>query len=80
MAVFKNSSIQTTINTYSGMNFNVLVGFGYLVDTNTTYYALDWSGNKIIIFDSNWKYLTFKILNRPAFMITVNNSLYITAD
>ena len=62
------------------MNFNVLVGFGYLVDTNTTYYALDWNGNKIIIFDSNWKYLNFTSLNKPAFMITVNSSLYISAD
>ena len=61
------------------MNFICLVGFGYLVDSNTTYYALDWSANRIIIFDSNWQYLTFKSLTYPAYMITVNNSLYIAA-
>ena len=80
VAVFKNYSHQATINNYSGISFTCLVGFGYLVDTNITYYALDWTGNKIIIYDKNWQYLTFKIFTRPTYMITVNNSLYISGD
>ena len=80
MTVFKNYSHQTTINKYSGISFSYLVGFGYLVDSNTTHYVLDWSGNKIIIFDENWQYLTFQSFNNPAFMISVNNGLYISAN
>ena len=57
-----------------------MVGFGYLVGTNTTYYAIDWSGNKIIIFDENWRYLTYKIFSGSVYMITVNNNLYISGD
>ena len=57
-----------------------MVGLGYLVDSNTTYYALDWAGNKIIIYDSNWQYLAFKNFTGPAYMITVNNNLYISCD
>ena len=78
--MFKNSSLQTTIKTYSGMNFAYLSGFGFLVDSNTTYYALDWSSYRITIFDANWQYLTYKSFNSPAFMISVNNSLYITVS
>ena len=62
------------------MNFTNLFGFGYLVDSNTTYYVLEWSGNRIIIYNSNWQYLTFKSLNRPAHMITINSNLYISGD
>ena len=77
--MFNNSLIKTTISTYSGSSFTGLVGFGYLVDTNTTYYALDWQGNKILIFNSNWQYLTYQSFDRPAFMITVNSNLYISS-
>ena len=35
---------------------------------------------RITIFDSNWQYLTFKNFTMPAYMITVNNSLYISSD
>ena len=62
------------------MNFTKLVGFGYIVDTNTTYYGLDWTGNKMIIFNSYWQYLNFTNLYRPALMITINNDLYISGD
>ena len=62
------------------MNFTFLTGFGSLFDLNTTYYALDYSANRIIIFDSNWQYLTFKNFTGPAYMITVNNSLYISCN
>ena len=61
------------------MTFTSLCGFGYLVDSNTTYYALDYNANRIVIYDENWQYLTFKNLTYPAYMITVNNSLYIAA-
>ena len=80
MTVMKNYTLQDTIKTYSGMNFSWLIGFGYLVDTNTTYYALDYGANRIIIFDENWKYLTYKNLNKPAYMITVNASLIISGN
>ena len=80
MALFKNSVIQNTINTYSGINFTALGGFNYLVDSNTTYYVMDWTANRIIIYNSNWQYLNFKSLYRPAHMITVNNNLYISGD
>ena len=79
MAVFQNSSLQTTINTYSGMNFTNLNGFGYLVDTNTTYYVLDYFGSRIIMFNENWEYLSFRSLIYPLNMITVNNTLFISA-
>ena len=76
----KNLANKTIIKTYSGINFIGLNGFGCLVDTATTFYALDWTGNKIIIYDSNWQYLTYKNFSSPINMITVNNSLYISGD
>ena len=78
--MLKNSTSRTTINTYSGMNFTYLTGFGYLIDTNTTYYALDYSANRIIIFDQNWQYLTFKSFIRPVRMVTINSALYISCQ
>ena len=78
MAVFKNSSLQTTIKNFTGSHFRWLVSFGSLVDTNTTYYGLDDGLNKTIIFDSNWQYLGFKSFSNPVYMITMNKILYIT--
>ena len=62
------------------MNFSGLEGFGYLDDSNKTYYVMDYFANRIIIFDSNWQYLTFQSLDAPSYMITVNNNLYISSD
>ena len=37
---------------------------------------MDFAANKIIIFDANWQYLTFKSFNQTINIITVNNNLY----
>ena len=81
MAVFKTSSLQSTIKTYSpGNNFAWSIGFCYLFDSNTTFYVSDAAIGIITIFDANWNYLAFKSFKSASFMIAVNNSLYISGN
>ena len=55
-----------------------MYGFGYLHDSNTTYYVFDFSG-KVILYDENWSYLTYYNFTGIFNMIAINNSLYLTA-
>jgi hypothetical protein len=67
----------TSIN---GVGFSGLSGFGMLIDSQTSYYIMDSSNGRIIIFDKNWKYASTKSISSPYSMITRNNYLYITSD
>jgi hypothetical protein len=65
-------------------SFNVpltwTLGFGMMVDLNVTYYVADFSGNTIYILNDEWKYLTSKSFPNPAYMVTIDNNLYIICN
>ena len=80
MCIFKNVSKKSFFNSYSGHNFSYLVGFGKLIDTNSTYYIADISESRVIMFDENWNYLINKTFSSPAYIFTINSTLYISGD
>jgi hypothetical protein len=51
-----------------------------IADCNTSYYLLDWSTGNIFLLNDNYGYVTKKVFSKPNYMVTVNSSVYISAD
>jgi hypothetical protein len=61
------------------MNFEQLHGFGMINDVNTSnYYVTDPEGSKIYMFDDNWDYINYKTYFKPVYILTINETVYIT--
>jgi hypothetical protein len=59
---------------------NDFMGF-VLSNTNPIqYFITSWYPSKIIIVDQNWNYISNKSFAYPAYMILLNNSIYITGE
>ena len=81
MSVFNNSTIQSNITQFNGTAFSWLLGFGMMNSScNASFYVMDWGANKVYIINDNWSFLSFETFNLPAYMITVENSLYLTGE
>jgi hypothetical protein len=80
-ASFPNFTLNANITSYDGYNFTSLIGFG-LIDgeEKSTYYAIDWSESRVIIFNEKWKYKSYKYFKNPANMIRHEDSIFITAQ
>ena len=78
--VFTNTTIQSNITQFNGSSFGSLMGFGMFSSTNSTYYVIDYSANKVYILNEDWSFVTYKTFPYPAYMITVGNSLYMTGN
>ena len=78
--MFTNSTIQSNITQLNGTSFGWLVGFGMYSSSNTTYYyVLDyWNG--VYILNDQWSFISFKVFTNPAFMISIDKSLYMTGE
>jgi hypothetical protein len=51
-----------------------------MVDFNTSYYVADFKANRIYLFNINYDYVVDKTFSAPAYIVTVNSSLYITGQ
>ena len=82
LSLFENFIVNSTItsNSNSKFKFKRIYGFSYLRNNYTTYYITDYDDNKIDIFNENWQFLESKSFTRPAYMTTVQDTLFITAD
>ena len=81
MSVFNNPSIQSTINQLNGELFRNLIGFGiYSSPNNVYFYVMDYLANKTYILNDEWKLISFKSFTKPAYMINIGNSLYMTGE
>ena len=80
MCIFKNVSTKSFFNSYNGHSFVGLVGFGKLIDSNSTYYVADFSDSKVIMFDENWNFLIYKTFINPAYILIINSTLYISGN
>jgi hypothetical protein len=79
MNVFTNFTLKKSITTsLNGIFFSLLMGFGMMVDSNTSYYIMDTGANRILILDVNYGYVTNKVFTAPVNMVTINSNLYIT--
>ena len=76
--VFNYSTVTSTITTFNGTNFSWLLGFGFYSSCNTLYYVMDNSGGKVLIFNDDWSYVSYKTFPSPAYMITTDSSLLMT--
>ena len=75
--MFNNSTIQSNITQFNGTAFSWLLGFGMMNSScNASFYVMDWGANKVYIINDNWSFLSFETFNLPAYMITVENSLW----
>ena len=75
--MFDNLTIQSVFNQFNGEFFAWLVGFGMM---NSSFYVIDHSGHKVSKLDDNWSFISSKTFTYPIYMITVENSLYMTGD
>jgi len=80
MDVFTNFSINISITSLNGNIFSMLQGFGMMCDFNTSYYVVDYTGNKIYTLDDNYKYVSMTTFTSPTYMTNVNSSLYIAGQ
>jgi len=81
LSVFSNPTIQSTINEFNGTSFGDLVGFGmYSYPITVFYYAMDYDAGKVYILNDEWKFISSKKFTNPSFMISIENSLYMTGD
>ena len=79
--MFNNPAIQSIFNEFNGESFGWLVGFGmYSSPDAIYYYVMDRAANKVYILNDNWSFVSFKTFYEPSYMITVENSLYMTGE
>ena len=79
--MFSNPTIQSTINQINGASFGHLGGFGMYSSSGTVYYYLmDIGAYKVFILNDQWSFISAKVFTRPAFMISIDNSLYMIGD
>jgi hypothetical protein len=73
--------LRHTITKYNGQSFNFAHGFASIVDvTNTTYYALDFYNQKIVMFDEYWQYKNDLKITNFAHAITIVKEIYISGE
>ena len=46
--------------------------------SNSYYYVIDWSLNKIFILNESWSYVSSKVFTNPAYLTSIGNNLYAT--
>ena len=81
MCLFGNSAIQSNITQFNGTSFINLFDFGMMYSScNTSYYIMDHGVNKVYILNDNWSFVSFKTFTLPAYLIAVENSLYLTGN
>ena len=79
--MFVNATIQSNITQLNGGSFTSIFGFGMMSSSiNYSYYVTDFAANKVYILNDNWSFVSFKTFTNPAYMITVENSLYMTGE
>ena len=76
-SIFNNPNIRSNITTFNGTAFSWLVGFGMIY---SSYYVMDHTANAVYILNDNWSFVSSKTFLLPAFMITVENSLYLSGN
>ena len=76
-SVFNYPTICSNITTFNGTSFIRVFGFGMIY---SSHYVMDNTANKTFIFNENWSFVLSKTFIKPAYMIAVENSLYMTGD
>ena len=66
---------QTSIYSFSGITFGQLHGFAMI---GKTYFITDPVANRVYMFDENWNALSYQSFSRPAYMLAINNTVYIS--
>ena len=80
MNVFTNLTLKISITLLNGITFGWLQGFGMMIDSNTSYYALDWSGNTVFLLNENYDYVTKNTFPLAAYILTVNSNIFLTGQ
>ena len=75
--VFNYPTIRLNITTFNGTEFILLVGFGMMY---SSYYVMDYNANTVYTFNDNWSFVSSKTFPLPAYMITVENSIYMSGN
>jgi hypothetical protein len=73
--------LNRSIKSYGSFNFTGLQGFGTYKDNKgiVTYYALDYAMNgRIVTFDENWNFISYRDWYYPAYMKQIGSDLYIS--
>ena len=79
--MFNNPAIQSIFKKFNGESFGNLTGFGMMLSSSdTSFYVVDLGADKVYMLNDNWSFLSFKTFPNPTFMITVENSLYLTGQ
>jgi hypothetical protein len=77
--VFSYSTVKYNFTSFNGMTFNYILGFGFFSSCNASYYVLDSSG-RVYILNDDWSYVSNKNFANPTYMITIENSIYMTGN
>jgi hypothetical protein len=80
---FSNSTRQSNITSINGNLFNQLLGFEMYSSSlcnNASYLVIDKEANKTYIMNDNWSYVSYKIFNKPAYLVKTSNLFYMSGD
>ena len=81
--MLSNYGKRLSIKNYGGINWNCLTGFEQvIINASVTYYAFDYFGLTIAIFNQNWVYQTYKTapFNRTRTGKYVDGYFYLLSD
>ena len=78
--MFRYSTVTERYNfsSLNGITFSFLLGFEFSSSCNASYYVMDSGADKVYILNDDWSYVTYKTFTRPAYMITIGSSIYMT--
>ena len=76
--MFNNPMIQSNITQLNGTSIGSLVGFGMYSRPNATYYFVIDPYKGVYILNEQWSLISSKVLTYPLYMISIDNSFYMT--
>ena len=80
MSVFTNSAVQSSFTQFNGTSVGNIMGFGmYSSPSETYYYVMDYFGI-VYILNDDWQFISFKNFTNSLYMISINNSLYMSGS
>ena len=82
--IFSNSIQRFSVTSYGGISFSALTGYTMVLSGSTpTYYLIDHTSNRVIIFNKNWVYQIYQNLplsTNSFALVYLSGFFYITSD
>lgn len=81
--MFNNYAKKFSLQSYGGINWDYVTGFEQVINNGVaTYYVIEWTTSRVVIFNQNWIYQSYQSVPYPYSWVLkyVNGYFYISSN